>query len=115
MTDTSAKSGILKPSQVNHTVFILLVSLFFCFESVQAVKYLSIGKDGSRFYKCDSSCGKVRVKKSGKNRYRVYSIPFSGELDAGSEEEAATAACKESQKPLKRLINPIPSRDIPNC
>lgn len=62
---------------------------------LQAVASRGIGEDGTRFFVCEMSCGRIRVKKIGKNRYRVFSIGYSGDLEAQSEKQAAEKACGE--------------------
>ena len=60
-----------------------------------AVKFLWKDAKGAHVYGCNRFCGKVRVKKTSVDVFRVYSIPYSGDLKASSEKQAAMKACKE--------------------
>jgi len=59
------------------------------------VSFRGIGEDGTRYFVCESSCGRVRVKKIDHQLYRVYAIGYSGNLTARSEKEAAEKSCGE--------------------
>jgi len=60
-----------------------------------AVTYLWQDAKGAHVYSCNRFCGKVKVKKTATGVFRVYSIPYSGDLKASSEKQAAMKACKE--------------------
>jgi len=78
-------------------IVVLAISALFLLTAKQAiaVAFRGLAEDGTRHFVCESSCGRVRVKKIGKDRYRIFSISYSGELAAGSEKEAAEKACGE--------------------
>jgi hypothetical protein len=76
-------------------VAVLLLTTTAIPANTKAVSYRGIGDDGTRFFVCEHFCGKVRVKKIGKQLFRVYSIGYSGNIAAGSEKEAAEKACGE--------------------
>ncbi|MBU2511743.1 hypothetical protein KJ966_10405 [bacterium] len=98
--------------------YLLFGFFLFCFfipKGIYAVKFIRKAESGVRIYKCKQYYGDVRVITLGKGIYRVFSIPFNGELEAGSPTEAARAACKESNLPIKRITNPSPSRNPPDC
>lgn len=77
------------------SLVILALSALFFSAACYAVAFRSITEDGTRKFVCENSCGTVRVKKIDRNRYRVFSIGYSGDLVAGSEKEAAEKACGE--------------------
>ncbi len=64
---------------------------------------------------CQKFYGDVKIIRLSQNVYRVFSIPFSGELEAGSYKEAANAACKESAHPMKYKNNPAQNRNRGDC
>lgn len=62
-----------------------------------AVAKRGIAEDGTRYFVCEESCGRIRVKKIGRRLFRVFSIPYSGDMSARSEKEAAEKACGERE------------------
>ncbi len=96
------------------TLLLVTVSLW-PQRALYAVTYRNIGEDGTLFFVCDHSCGKVRVKKTDKNLYRVFSIGYSGDLVAGSAEEAARKACGELDITGSKRVSPKPSRGGSGC
>jgi hypothetical protein len=80
-----------------------------------ALKYLRKDNDGTRYYQCSSSCGKIKVIRTANTVYRIFSIPFSGEVNANSFQEAAEKACQADEKPLEKATNPLPARELPSC
>jgi len=80
-----------------------------------AVTYKGIAENGTLYFVCDHSCGRVRVKKTDKKRYRVYSIGYSGDLTADSAEKAARKACGELDITGSKRVSPKPSRGGGGC
>lgn len=80
-----------------------------------SVTFMGIDEKGARYFKCGFSCGKFKVIRRAKNTYRIFSIYFSGEIKAGSFEEAAEFACRESDGSMRKLTDPKPSRSGSNC
>ncbi len=98
----------------------ILVAGLVCFcllftTGAYAVKFIRKAESGIRIYKCKLYYGDVKVIALEKGIYRVFSIPFSGELEASSSMEAAKAACKESKSPMKRVTKPLPYRNSADC
>jgi len=91
-------------------LFSLLLMLLGAFNSASAVSLRGIAEDGTRHFVCESACGKVRVKKIDKNRYRIFSIGYSGDLEATSEKQAARKACSEVSMDGSKRSPPQPSR-----
>jgi hypothetical protein len=83
--------------------------------ALYAVTYKGLAEDGTLYFVCDHSCGRVRVKKTDKNLYRVYSIGYSGDLAARSAEEAARKACDELDIKGSKRVSPKPSRGGGGC
>ncbi len=83
--------------------------------SLHAVTYKGIGEDGTLYFVCDTSCGQVRVKKTDENRFRVFSIGYSGDLVADSEKQAARKACGEMDISGSKRVSPGPSRGSSGC
>lgn len=77
-------------------LIVLLLLLITCFATeTPAVSSRGIGEDGTRYFVCEQSCGRVRIKKIDKQLFRVFSIGYSGNMAARSEKEAAEKACGE--------------------
>ena len=76
-------------------ITILIFSVFTFSGTSQAVTFLWKDGKGAHIYKCNRYCGKVRVKQTSKGEFRIYSIPYSGDIKAFSEKQAAMKACKE--------------------
>jgi hypothetical protein len=83
--------------------------------SLYAVAYKGLAEDGTLYFVCDYSCGRVRVKKIDKNLYRVYSIGYSGDLVADTAEKAARKACGELDITGSKRVSPKPSRGGSGC
>lgn len=80
------------------------------FNSASAVSLRGMAEDGTRHFVCESACGRVRVKKIDKKRYRIFSIGYSGDLEATSEKQAARKACGELSMDGSKRSPPQPSR-----
>lgn len=95
----------------------LLVMLFITAETgnLLAVTFLRKDNDGTRYYRCSNSCGKIKVVRTATEVYRIFSIPFSGEVKARSFQEAAEQACQADEKPLDKAVSPPPSKTPPSC
>ncbi|MBT3225750.1 MAG: hypothetical protein HN590_09840 [Calditrichaeota bacterium] len=106
-------------SRFSHHRFVgalILISVLFWPQGVLfAVTYKSTAEDGTLHFVCDSSCGRVRVKKTDRNRYRVFSIGYSGDLVADSEKQAARKACGEMNITGSKRVSPKPSRGGSGC
>jgi hypothetical protein len=94
-------------------LLILLISLFS--SPAYAVTQMGIDEKGARYFKCGFTCGKFKVIRRTRNTYRIFSINFSGEIKAGSFQEAAEFACRVSDDAMRKLTNPLPSRSGSNC
>jgi hypothetical protein len=94
----------------------LLTALFlFLTTNVFALTFMGTDNTGARYYKCGFSCGKFKVIRKAKNIYRIFSIHFSGEVKANSFKEAAAFGCEKSDGPLRKLVDPMPSRHDSSC
>ena len=103
---------------INHgflTALMLIVMTLCSDRALFAVTYKGIAEDGTLYFVCDHSCGRVRVKKTDRNRYRVFSIGYSGDLVAESAEKAARKACGELDITGSKRVSPKPSRGGSGC
>ena len=80
-----------------------------------AVKFLWHDAKGAHVYGCNRFCGKVRVKKTSKGVFRIYSIPYSGDLKAVSEKQAAMKACREIEMGESEKTTDAANRDGYAC
>lgn len=96
------------------TVFLFILFLFPA-SGVLAVKFLWEDRKGAHIYGCNRYCGKVRVKMTDKGIFRVYSIPFSGDIKASSEKEAAMKACQEIDMGANQPKAPLSNKDEYGC
>lgn len=113
------QTGFLKitrlfPSRVAG-ILILLLAVFWFQNPVFGVIYKGMANNGTLNFVCETSCGRVRVKKIEKNLYRVLSIGYSGDLVAESEKEAARKACGETAMADSKRVSPSPSRGGSGC
>jgi hypothetical protein len=92
------------------SLLLLILMLFGPLSSASAVSLRGMAEDGTRHFVCESACGRVRVKKIDKNRYRIFSIGYSGDLEATSAKQAARKACGELSMDGSKRSPPQPSR-----
>ena len=103
----------MKRISVLATIVILLWLL--TTSNLMAVKFLWKDEKGAHIYGCNGFCGKVKVKKTSRGVFRVYSIPFSGDIEAYYEKQAAMKACREIAMGNSEKQNPTVNQDEYGC
>lgn len=97
------------------TLFLMVLACLLIADSAWAVSYNRRTGDGTYLFKCQGFCGAVKVTQVAKGVYRVISIPFSGEVRAGSAKSAARFACQEAGTELEAIVKPTKERSGPQC
>lgn len=93
---------------------LILLILFFT-DTLYGARYFSMDRKGNRYFQCNRSYGKVKVKKVSSGSYRVISIPFSGVVRASSAENAAEKACGEDSINDSYQKSPTSGRESGSC
>ncbi len=93
----------------------LMTSFFWPQGSSFAVRYDGKADDGTLHFICETSCGRVRVKKIDSKLFRVFSIGYSGDLIADSEKQAARKACGELDISGSKRVSPKSTRGNSGC
>lgn len=83
--------------------------------SAKAAKFVRKDEQGTYIYTCHRFCGQVRVIKVAPDRFRVFSVQFSGEVGTSSAETAAKVGCKEAELSDGGVISPLPFRGVSQC